>query len=134
MLGDAGNGRWLLAPADPIWRTSRRYRPGTLILETVHRDGTGSVRVIDFMPPRGAAPDIVRIVEGITGSVAMHSELIVRFEYGRIVPWVRRIDDARVATAGPDALCFRTPVEIRGEGLTTVSEFTVEVGSVCPSY
>ena len=128
LLGDAGNGRWLLAPADSVVRTTRHYRPGTLILETVHETATGSVRVIDFMPPRGKAPDIVRIVEGISGHVAMRSELVIRFEYGRIVPWVRRIDHSRVAIAGPDALCFRTPAEIRGEGFTTVSDFTVKEG------
>ncbi len=132
LLGDAGNGRWLLAPADPIVRTDRHYRPGTLILETVHETVTGSVRVIDFMPPRGVAPDIVRIVEGLSGRVTMHSELIIRFGYGRIVPWVRRIDHARVAVAGPDALCFRTPAEIRGKGFTTVSHFTVEAGERVP--
>ena len=132
LLGDAGNGRWLLAPADSVVRTTRHYRPGTLILETVHETATGSVRVIDFMPPRGKAPDIVRIVEGISGHVAMRSELVIRFEYGRIVPWVRRIDHSRVAIAGPDALCFRTPAEIRGEGFTTVSDFTVKEGQRVP--
>jgi GH15 family glucan-1,4-alpha-glucosidase len=77
------------------------------------------------MPPRGEAPDIVRIVEGLSGEVAMRSELVVRYDFGRIVPWVRRVDHARVAIAGPDALCFRTPAETRGENMTTVSEFTV---------
>ena len=81
------------------------------------------MRVIDFMPPRGQAPDIVRIVEGIRGSVLMRSELVIRFDYGRIVPWVRRIDDTRAGVAGPDAICLRTPVDVHGEDLTTVSEF-----------
>ena len=90
------------------------------------------MRVIDFMPPRGETPDIVRIVEGLDGSVPMRSELIIRFDYGHIVPWVRRVDDARVAIAGPDALCLRTPVDIHGEDLTTVSEFTVEPGERIP--
>ena len=84
------------------------------------------MRVIDFMPPRGRAPDIVRIVEGLGGSVPMRSELVIRFDYGRIVPWVRRVDDARIAIAGPDALCLRTPADAHGEDLTTVSEFTLE--------
>jgi GH15 family glucan-1,4-alpha-glucosidase len=132
LLGDADNGRWLLEPADPVLRTTRRYRPGTLVLETVHETETGSVRVIDFMPPRGKAPDIVRIVEGVSGSVPVRSELIIRFDYGRIVPWMRRIDHARVAIAGPDALCFRTPADIRGEGFTTVSTFTVDAGERVP--
>ena len=76
------------------------------------------------MPPRGEAPDIVRIVEGLDGEVRMRSELVIRFDYGKIVPWVRRVDHARVAIAGPDALCLRTPVEVHGEEMTTVSEFT----------
>jgi GH15 family glucan-1,4-alpha-glucosidase len=132
ILGTPDDGRWLLAPAAPIVRSSRRYRHDTLILETVHEVVGGSVRVLDFMPPRGRAPDIVRIVEGLTGSVAMQSELVIRYDFGRIVPWVRRVDDARVAIAGPDALCFRTPADTRGENMTTVSEFTVAAGDRIP--
>ena len=107
----------------------RRYRQDTLVLETLIETETGAVRVIDFMPPRGHDPDIVRIVEGIHGRVPMRSELVIRFDYGRIVPWVRRIDHTRVAIAGPDALCLRTPVDMHGEELTTVSDFTVEPGA-----
>jgi GH15 family glucan-1,4-alpha-glucosidase len=92
----------------------------------------GNVRVIDFMPPRGTAADIVRIVEGVRGTVRMRSELVVRFDYGHIVPWVQRLDGARLAIAGPDALCLRTPVEVHGEDLTTVSEFTVSEGERIP--
>jgi GH15 family glucan-1,4-alpha-glucosidase len=132
LLGGPEHGRWLIAPQDPVRRSTRRYRHDTLILETVLETVDGSVRLIDFMPPRGEAPDIVRIVEGLTGSVAMRSELIIRFDYGRIVPWVRRVDDARVAIAGPDALSFRTPVDMRGENLTTVGEFTVTEGERVP--
>src|SRR5437763_15635191 len=117
ILGTADDGRWLLAPSSDPLRSSRRYRHDTLILETVYDVATGSVRVLDFMPPRGVAPDIVRIVEGLSGEVAMRSELVVRYDFGRIVPWVRRIDYTRVAIAGPDALCFRTPAETRGENL-----------------
>ena len=102
------------------------------MLETLHETDDGVVRVIDFMPPRGEAPDIVRIVEGVEGTVSMRSELAIRFDYGQIVPWVRRIDHARVAIAGPDALCFRTPVDVHGENLTTVSEFTVDPGTRIP--
>src|SRR5688572_28901384 len=119
LLGGPEHGRWLLAPVEQVGRTERRYREETLILETVYETDEGAVRVIDFMPPRGKAPDIVRIVEGVRGRVAMRSELIVRFDYGQIVPWVRRIDGARLAVAGPDALCFRAPVEVHGEDLTT---------------
>jgi GH15 family glucan-1,4-alpha-glucosidase len=84
------------------------------------------------MPPRGRTPDIVRIVEGLSGEVAMRSELVIRLDFGRIVPWVRRVDAARVAIAGPDALCFRTPVETYGENMSTVSEFTVSPGERVP--
>ncbi len=132
LLGTPDNGRWLLAPAGESVRIERRYQPGALILETVHETVAGNVRVIDFMPPRGKAPDIVRIVEGISGQVPMRSELIIRFDHGKIVPWVRRLDGARLATAGPDALCFRTPVEVRGENLTTVAEFTIAPGERIP--
>ena len=90
------------------------------------------MRAIDFMPPRGMAPDIVRIVEGLEGAVTMRSELVIRFDFGKIVPWVRRIDHARVAIAGPDALCLRTPVEVHGEEMTTVSEFVVRPGQRIP--
>lgn len=132
LLGTPQNGRWLLAPDGEVLRGERRYRPGTLILETVHETTAGIVRVIDFMPPRGEAPDIVRIVEGVSGSVPMRSELIVRFDYGHIVPWVRSLDGALLAVAGPDALCFRTPIEVHGEGLTSVSAFTVAAGERVP--
>jgi GH15 family glucan-1,4-alpha-glucosidase len=84
------------------------------------------------MPPRGVAPDIVRIVEGLDGAVPMRSELVVRFDYGRIVPWVRRVDGTRLAVAGPDALSFRTPVDVHGEDFSTVSEFTLEQGDRVP--
>src|SRR3954451_2745980 len=119
LLGEPRHGRWLLAPAGAIRRTVRRYRHDTLILESVHETDEGQVRVIDLMPPRGRAADIVRIVEGLHGVVHMRSELVIRFDYGRIVPWVRRMDAARVAVAGPDALCLRTPANVRGERLTT---------------
>jgi GH15 family glucan-1,4-alpha-glucosidase len=132
LLGGPDNGRWLLAPAGEIRRARRRYREDTLILETVFETAEGSVRAIDFMPPRDEAPDIVRIVEGLDGAVPIRSELVIRFDYGRTVPWVRRVDDATVAVAGPDALCFRTPVEAHGEGLTTVSEFELRPGERVP--
>jgi GH15 family glucan-1,4-alpha-glucosidase len=132
LLGDPDHGRWLLAPATEMRKVERRYRPDTLILESVFETDRGTVRAIDFMPPRGQAPDIVRIVEGLDGSVPMRSELVIRYDFGHIVPWVRRVDHARVATAGPDALCFRTPVEVHGEDLTTVSEFKLQQGERIP--
>ncbi|HEY6075690.1 MAG TPA: glycoside hydrolase family 15 protein, partial [Gaiella sp.] len=132
LLGTPDHGRWLLSPTAAVTHCARRYRHDTLVLETLHETTDGAVRVIDFMPPRGEAPDIVRIVEGVEGTVAMRSELVIRFDYGQIVPWVRRVDSARVAVAGPDALCFRSPVEQHGENLTTVSEFEVTAGDRLP--
>jgi GH15 family glucan-1,4-alpha-glucosidase len=131
LLGTPDHGRWLLAPAGEV-RATRRYRHDTLILESVYETDEGRVRAVDFMPPRGEAPDIVRIVEGLEGEVGMRSELVVRFDFGKIVPWVRRVDHARVAIAGPDALCLRTPVETHGEELTTVSEFRLAQGERIP--
>ena len=132
LLGEPKHGRWLLAPATGILRSERRYRQDTLILESVYETAAGAVRIIDFMPPRNLAPDIVRIVEGLHGRVPMRSELIIRFDYGRTIPWVRRVDDTQVAVAGPDALCLRTPAKLHGENLTTVSEFVVEPGQRVP--
>src|SRR6185437_6783099 len=131
LLGGPEHGRWLVAPGRR-GKVTRRYRSDTLILETVFESDAGAVRVIDFMPPRGRAPDIVRIVEGLSGVVAMRVELVIRFDFGRILPWMRRVDDARVAIAGPDALCLRAPVEVRGRDMTTVAEFTVTAGERIP--
>jgi GH15 family glucan-1,4-alpha-glucosidase len=131
LLGSAENGRWLVAPVGG-GKTTRRYLPGTLVLETTWESDEGVVRVLDFMPPRGKAPDVVRIVEGLKGSVRMRSELVIRFDYGKIVPWVRRADHARLAIAGPDWLCFRTPAHTYGENMRTVSTFTVDEGDRVP--
>ncbi|HZR95839.1 MAG TPA: glycoside hydrolase family 15 protein [Gaiellaceae bacterium] len=131
LLGTREHGRWLLAPVAEA-RSSRRYLHDTLVLETTWRADGGVVRVFDFMPPRGKAPDVVRIVEGVEGRVRMHSELVVRFDYGRILPWVRHVDDARLIVAGPDALCFRTPAPTHGENMRTLSELTVEEGERIP--
>jgi GH15 family glucan-1,4-alpha-glucosidase len=131
LLGDSGNGRWLLAPKAG-GTTSRCYRDDTLVLVTTWENDEGAVRVYDFMPPRDKAPDVVRIVEGIRGRVEMRSELVIRFDYGHVVPWVSRRDNARIAIAGPDALCFRTPARTRGENMRTISSFTVEKGDRVP--
>jgi len=129
LLGTTDQGRWLIAPRGDAWSVDRRYREGTLILETDWETDAGRVRVIDFMPPRGKAPDIVRIVEGLEGEVEMDAELVIRFDYGSTLPWVRRIDGGtRVAIAGPDALCFRSDAEHRGENMRTLGEFTVRQG------
>ena len=132
LLGAPEHGRWLLAPKGEARPVERRYRDNTLILETDFETGEGSVRVIDFMPPRQHDPDVIRVVEGLSGRVEMRMEFIVRFDYGAIVPWVRRIDDATACIAGPDGLCLRTPVETRGEDLSTVSDFAVSAGEQVP--
>jgi GH15 family glucan-1,4-alpha-glucosidase len=132
LLGTAEHGRWIVAPRTDSWEVGRRYRSRTLVLETDWETEGGAVRLIDFMPPRGTAPDIVRIVEGLRGEVEMSSELVIRFDYGSTIPWVRRIEDGRIAVAGPDGLCFRTPVENRGENLRTIGEFTVSEGDRVP--
>jgi GH15 family glucan-1,4-alpha-glucosidase len=132
LLGTPEHGRWLLAPTAGVRRATRRYRTDTLILESVFETEEGTVRMLDFMPPRDEAPDIVRIVEGLGGDVGMRSELVLRFDYGSIVPWVRRVDGTRLAIAGPDGLCLRTPADTRGEQLKTISEFTVHEGERVP--
>jgi GH15 family glucan-1,4-alpha-glucosidase len=131
LLGTPENGRWLVAPVEG-GKTTRRYLHGTFVLETTWECDEGEVRVLDFMPPRGKAPDVVRIVEGVKGRVQMRSELVIRFGYGKIVPWVRRQDHARLAIAGPDGLCFRTPAHTYGENMRTVSTFTVDEGERVP--
>ena len=131
LLGDWDNGRWLLTPRGGGTPT-RRYVGQTLVLETTWETDDGVVRVLDFMPPRDHSPDVVRIVEGVRGRVEMRSELVIRFDYGHIVPWVRRVDDSRLAIAGPDGLCFRTPARTRGENMRTISTFTVEEGDRVP--
>jgi GH15 family glucan-1,4-alpha-glucosidase len=132
LLGDPGNGRWLLAPAGPVREVRRRYQGDSLVLETEYRTDDGVVRVVDFMPPRQADPDVARIVEGVSGRVPMRMELTIRFDYGSIVPWVRRIDGALHAIAGPDSVWLRTPVPVRGENLSTLADFTVAEGERVP--
>jgi GH15 family glucan-1,4-alpha-glucosidase len=132
LLGDPGHGRWRLAPKGEIAAVRRRYRDGTLVLETETVTPDGVVRVTDFMPPRVRHPRVVRIVEGVRGAVPMSMELVVRFDYGSIVPWARRVDGDLRLIAGPDALTLRTPVTIEGRGLTTVADFTVEAGDQVP--
>ena len=104
LLGDREAGRWQLAPAGGGPATRRAYRGDTLVLESEWDTAAGTVRVIDFMPPRGSEPDVVRIVEGVTGCVPMRMDLRLRFDYGHIVPWVRRQDGDLAAVAGPDAV------------------------------
>jgi GH15 family glucan-1,4-alpha-glucosidase len=133
LLGDRRHGSWRIAPSDGGVATERRYRPGTLVLETIFTTPQGVVRVVDCMPIRGEAPDVVRLVEGISGRVDMRMDLTIRFDYGRSVPWVRRAgEDHLVAISGPDSLHLRTPVDIRGEGLATVADFGVSAGDQVP--
>ena len=128
LLGGPEHGRWLLAPAEKISRVQRRYRGDSLILETDLETEQGSVRLIDFMPLSDERWDVVRIVEGLSGSVTMKMDLIVRFDYGSIVPWVRRSKDSLLITAGPDTLDLATSVAIKGKNMKTVAEFCVGAG------
>lgn len=134
LLGEKKNGHWRFFPDEEVTAVRRCYRDETLILETELETKSGAVRLIDFMPPRGENADIVRIVEGLRGKVSMQMELIIRFDYGNIVPWVRRRkrSDGLEAVAGPDALILRTPVDTLGKDLTTVAEFTVAEGDRIP--
>ncbi len=133
LLGSSDEGRWLIAPASSGSATHRSYRDDTLVLESEWTTPTGRARVIDFMPPRGTNPDIVRIVEGLEGRVVMRTELVIRFDYGSIIPWVRRLeDDTLVAVGGPDALALRTPVDLEPEGMTHTAEFVVREGERMP--
>ncbi|MFD2080063.1 Glucoamylase (glucan-1,4-alpha-glucosidase), GH15 family [Actinopolymorpha cephalotaxi] len=126
LLGEADNGHWTVAPRGGSARAARRrYRGDTLVLETEWEVPEGAVRVIDFMPPRHQAPDIVRIVEGISGRVPMRSCLRLRFDYGTVVPWVRKIDQQIAAVAGPDAVWLRSDVPTYGRDFATYSDFEV---------
>jgi GH15 family glucan-1,4-alpha-glucosidase len=128
LLGDRDNGRWSVAPVSPPTGVRRRYRADTMILETELETAGGVVRLIDFMPIRAGNPVIVRIVEGVAGTVAMAIDLVVRFDTGRVTPWVRRCDDALIMTAGPDALCLRGTIDVHGEDLATVGQLDVRAG------
>jgi GH15 family glucan-1,4-alpha-glucosidase len=133
LLGTSKNGRWLMAPAEDVVNTSRRYWDNTLVLETRFETENGIVALIDFMPPRGVASDIIRLVRGVKGSVKMRMELIIRFGMGADVPWVKRTEDgALLAICGQDMTVLRTPVETRGQDMTTVAEFEVSEGKTIP--
>ncbi len=125
LLGDAENGHWSIAPHGPITKVTRRYEPETLVLETVFHTPDGSVAVIDFMPPRNPDPTIHRIIEGRSGNVTMDMELVVRFDYGSITPWVRATGDGLVMVAGSDGLRLHSPVRLEGLDHTTVATFEV---------
>jgi GH15 family glucan-1,4-alpha-glucosidase len=132
LLGTPEHGRWLLTPADVPKAIRRRYHPGTLVLETEYETERGLVSITDCMPPRTAHPDVARLVEGKHGEVVIRMELVIRCDYGSVIPWVRRTEDGISAVAGPDALRLRTPVTPRGEDFRTVAEFTVRAGERVP--
>src|SRR5437867_1642711 len=119
LLGGPEHGRWWIGPRDASARVTRRYRPDTLVLETDFELAEGAVRIVDCMPPRTRTPDVLRTVIGLRGTVPMAMELILRFEYGSVVPWVRRAPDGLTAIAGPDLVKLTTPVDLVGRGLTT---------------
>jgi GH15 family glucan-1,4-alpha-glucosidase len=132
LLGTPEHGQWLLSPATEVRRTSRRYREGTLVLETDYETDEGAATVIDCMPARTREPQLVRMVVGRRGRVPMRMNLVIRFDYGSIVPWVRRIEGGISAVAGADGLSVYGDVRMRGENLTTVAEFTVSAGQRVP--
>jgi GH15 family glucan-1,4-alpha-glucosidase len=130
LVGDERHGRWLLAPSGDVRATARRYRPGTLVLETEFETADGAVRVIDFMPRRGSGPPrVMRIVEGVRGRVPMRMALCVRPDYATIRPWVERASDGAVATAGPDAFRISTPLPLQVEDGTVSAEFVAVEGA-----
>jgi GH15 family glucan-1,4-alpha-glucosidase len=133
LLGTPEHGRWLIEAVSPGARIERKYRGHTLILETQIETDEGAATVIDFMPPRGRNSDIVRLVRGERGAVRMRTELVLRFDYGRTVPWVNRLSDGTYrAIAGPDMVVVHTPVPLHGQDLTTVGEFVVATGGTVP--
>ncbi|SEM11344.1 glycoside hydrolase family 15 protein [Streptacidiphilus jiangxiensis] len=134
LLGGDEHGHWRLAPASDGEAPFRSYVGDSLVLQTEWTTSTGSVRVIDFMPQRDRTPDVMRIVEGISGSVAMVGELRLRFDYARIIPWMRRTNHHRIAVAGPDAVWLRCDEKVHtyGRDFATYSEFTVHAGERIP--
>ncbi len=133
LLGTEEHGFWRMGPAraegtEPAFADRRRYRGDSLVLESEWDTPRGTVRVTDFMPPRDGAPQLIRIVEGVSGRVPMRSELRMRFSYGRVTPWVHKVDNRTVAVAGPDSVWLDTEADTYGKNLTTYSDFTVGPG------
>lgn len=129
LLGTEANGRWRIAPSDPAYTVTRKYRDGTLILETEFRTVSGAVTLVDFMPMEDGVAELTRIVIGQAGTVDMDLSLLMRFNYGRTVPWVTRIDDHTItAVAGPDLVTLRSPVALHGEDMRTRGRFSVRAG------
>jgi GH15 family glucan-1,4-alpha-glucosidase len=133
LLGEPGHGRWLIGPVEPPSRSERRYLDGSLILATMFETAEGAVELVDFMRPHRRLPQLVRLVRGLRGRVAMRTEFILRFDYGAVVPWVERLSEGGVtAIGGPERVVLRTPAPLRGEDLKTVGEFTVGAGETIP--
>lgn len=133
LLGTRRNGHWTIAPAGEGISVQRRYLPGTLVLETEWNTSEGSVVVIDFMDRRGECQDVIRLVRGIRGTVNMQMEMILRFDYGQVVPWVSRNADGSItAIAGPNRVVLTTPAQVYGEDLTTRARFVVREGEEVP--
>jgi GH15 family glucan-1,4-alpha-glucosidase len=133
LLGEPRHGRWLIAPVEPAARVERRYLDGSLILATMFETAEGAVELVDFMRPRRRLPQLVRLVRGMRGRVAMSTEFILRFDYGAVVPWVERLPEGGVtAIGGPERVVLRTPAPLRGEDLKTIGEFTVGAGETIP--
>ncbi len=134
LVGTPDNGHWTISPADPVRAVRRRYREGTLILETEFETDQGTVVLTDFMTPHDGMPDLVRIVTGKSGKVRMKMELVIRFDYGSVVPWVERTDYGMSAIGGPDMLGLHTDLQLRNENFQTVAEFSVEEGQQVPFH
>jgi GH15 family glucan-1,4-alpha-glucosidase len=132
LLGSPRNGRWLIAPAGDVRNIRRSYIDDSLVLETEYETADGVVALIDFMPTRDQDPNLIRIVEGRKGRVAMRLELVIRYDYGSIVPWVQKNDCGISAIAGPDAVTVLSPVPLRGEDFTSVAEFSIDAGARIP--
>jgi len=133
LLGDATNGRWLMAPAKPARKVTRRYLGDSLILETIFTTATGTARLLDFMPPNADNGTLVRLVEGVSGHVDMATELVIRFDYGITIPWMHRMDaKTHTAVAGPHLLTLRTPADLRGKNMHSEAAFTLRKGERMP--
>jgi GH15 family glucan-1,4-alpha-glucosidase len=132
LVGTPDHGHFSIAPTAAVVDSSRLYRPGTMVLETEHETDSGIVRVVDCLAMGHGRPLLVRLVEGVSGSVEMNVELVVRFDYGSIVPWVRRVEGRWRAIAGPEGLELYTPVRLHGRGQTSAAEFTVAAGEQVP--
>jgi GH15 family glucan-1,4-alpha-glucosidase len=132
LLGTRDHGSWSIRPEQQPDSVRRRYVEETLVLETTFTTGSGTVRLVDLMPTRARDPDLVRVVEGVSGRVRMCMDLALRFDYGRSVPWIRQEGGRLLGVAGPDSVVLDTPVELRGEDLRTVAEFEVGAGDRVP--